>query len=119
MHYKKKKSDSDVVGERNVEYDYALVIGKLAKWRGTEEFRGKPYKLGYIMYLRKGDYWIDGKVVSMVPHFGIVIHKSYKRIKSKRIRDMLAPLKQRLRSGKPFSIYKEFPVIVKRTGVYS
>ncbi len=117
--YKKKKSDSDIMNDHNVDKDYVLVIGKLLKWRGTEEFRGKPYKLGYIMYVRRGDYWVNGQIVSMEPHFAIVLHKSYKRIKSKRIRDLLKPLKQRLRSGKPFTIYKEFPIIVKRTGVYS
>ncbi|BDS15052.1 hypothetical protein [Aureispira anguillae] len=117
--YKKKKSDSDIIGSKNVEYDYAMVIGKVLKWRSTEDFRGKAYKLGEIMYMKRGVYWIDGKKVEMEPHFAIVIHRSYKRIKSKRIRDLLAPLKQRLRSGKPFSIYKEFPVIIERKGAYS
>ncbi len=117
--YKKKKSNSDIIKARNVDEDYVLVIGKLQKWRGTEEFKGKAYKLGSIMYVRKGDYWVNGKIMAMAPHFAIVIHKSYKRIKSKRIRDCLAPLKQRLRTGKPFSIYKEFPILVKRTGYYS
>ncbi len=118
--YKKKKSDSDIEdGKKNVEEDYVLVIGKLQKWRGTEQFRGKAYKLGHIMYVRKGDYWIDGKEIAVEPHFAIVLHKTYKRIKSKRIRDLLSVLKHRLRTGKPFTIYKEFPMIVKRTGVYS
>jgi hypothetical protein len=117
--YKKKKSDDDEVRSYNTEYDYVLVIGKLLKWRSTEEFKGKPYKLGEIMYVKRGIYWVNGKEISMEPHFAIVLHRSYKRIKSKRIRDMLAPLKQRLRSGKPFTIYKDFPIIVKRTGAYS
>lgn len=117
--YKKKKNDSDIVGSRNVDYDYVLVIGKLLKWRSTEDFRGKAYKLGEIMYMKRGIYWVNGQQVAMEPHFAIVIHRSYKRIKSKRIRDLLAPLKQRLRSGKPFSIYKEFPIIIERTGAYS
>jgi len=117
--YKKKKSDSDIPKESNTELDYVLVIGKLPKWRGTEQFRGKPYKLGHIMYVRRGEYWVNGEVVPMKPHFAITIRKSKKRIKSKRIRDMLAPLKQRLRTGKPFTIYKEFPIIVKKTGLYS
>lgn len=117
--YKKKKNDSDIINDRNVEYDYVMVIGKVLKWRSTEEFRGKAYKLGEIMYMKRGVYWVDGKRVRMDPHFAIVLHRSYKRIKSKRIRDLLAPLKQRLRSGKPFSIYKEFPIIIERTGAYS
>lgn len=117
--YKKKKSNSDAIESYNVEYDYALVIGKLLKWRGTEQFRKKPYRLGEIMYMRRGVYWVNGTEVRMEPHFAIVLHRSYKRIKSKRIRDMLAPLKQRLRTGKPFSIYKEFPVLISRTGLFS
>ena len=118
--YKKKKSDSDIIdGDKNVEYGDVLVIGKLLKWRSTEEFRSKPYKLGQIMYMRRGIYWADGKEVEMEPHFAIVITRSYKRMKGKRIRDLFAPLKQRLRSGKPYSIYKEFPIIIKRTGAYS
>lgn len=117
--YKKKKSDSDEIKSYNVEYDYALIIGKLLKWRSTEEFRRKPYKLGEIMYMKRGVYWVNGTQMRMEPHFAIVLHRSYKRIKSKRIRDMLAPLKQRLRAGKPFSIYKEFPILIERTGVFS
>lgn len=117
--YKKKKSDSDEIKSYNVEYDYVMVIGKQRKWRNTEEFKGKAYKLGEIMYVRKGTYWVDGKEMSLQPHFAIIINRSYKRIKSKRIRDLLAPLKQRLRTGKPFSIYKEFPIIIERTGAYS
>lgn len=118
--YKKKKSDSDIInGDKNVDEDYVLVIGKLPKWRSTEQFRGKAYILGHIMYIRRGDYWVNGEVRNMEPHFAIVIVRKYKRIKSKRIRDLLKPLKHRLRSGKPFTIYKEFPMIVKRTGLYS
>jgi len=117
--YKKKKSDSDIIDDDNVEYDYAMVIGKLLKWKNTEQFRKKPYKIGEIMYVKRGVYWVDGKEVSMKPHFAIKIHKSYKRIKSKRIRDLLAPLKQRLRPGKPFTIYKEFPILIKRTATFS
>jgi hypothetical protein len=117
--YKKQKNNSDSIESYNVEYDYALVIGKLLKWRSTEEFKRKPYKLGEIMYMKRGVYWVNGTEMRMDPHFAIVLHRSYKRIKSKRIRDMLAPLKQRLRAGKPFSIYKEFPVLVDRTGVFS
>lgn len=117
--YKKQKSNSDSIESYNVEYDYALVIGKLLKWRSTEEFKRKPYKLGEIMYMKRGVYWVNGTEMRMDPHFAIVLHRSYKRIKSKRIRDMLAPLKQRLRTGKPFSIYKEFPVLIDRTGVFS
>ncbi|MGH1337781.1 MAG: hypothetical protein ACRBFS_16795 [Aureispira sp.] len=117
--YKKKKSDDDSIKSYNTDLDYVLVIGKLLKWRSTEEFKGKPYKLGEIMYVKRGIYWVAGKKLAMEPHFAIVLNRSYKRIKTKRIRDMLAPLKQRLRSGKPFSIYKEFPIIVERTGAYS
>jgi hypothetical protein len=117
--YKKQKSNSDSIESYNVEYDYAMVIGKLLKWRSTEEFIRKPYKLGEIMYMKRGVYWVNGTEMRMDPHFAIVLHRSYKRIKSKRIRDMLAPLKQRLRTGKPFSIYKEFPVLIDRTGVFS
>lgn len=117
--YKKKKSDDDDMKSYNTDLDYVLVIGKLLKWRSTEEFKGKPYKLGEIMYVKRGVYWVEGKQMAMEPHFAIVLNRSYKRIKSKRIRDMLAPLKQRLRSGKPFSIYKEFPIIIERTGAYS
>lgn len=117
--YKKKKSDSDIIADNNVDYDYALVIGKLLKWRSTEEFKGKPHKLGEIMYVRRGIYWVNGQEVDMKPHFAIVLKRSYKRIKTKRIRDMLSPLKQRLRAMKPFTIYKEFPIILKRTGSYS
>lgn len=117
--YKKKKSDDDEIKSYNTDLDYVLVIGKLLKWRSTEEFKGKPYKLGEIMYMKRGTYWVDGKELSMEPHFAIVINRSYKRIKSKRIRDLLAPLKQRLRSGKPFSIYKDFPIIIRRTGAFS
>lgn len=117
--YKKKKSDSDEVKDYNTDYDYVMVIGKLLKWRSTEEFRGKAYKLGEIMYMKRGVYWVNGTQMLMKPHYAIVINRSYKRIKSKRIRDLLAPLKQRLRAGKPFSIYKEFPIIVERTGVFS
>jgi hypothetical protein len=117
--YKKKKSDDDEIKSYNTDLDYVLVIGKLLKWRSTEEFKGKPYKLGEIMYMKRGVYWVNGKEISMEPHFAIVINRSYKRIKSKRIRDLLAPLKQRLRSGKPFSIYKEFPIIIRRTGSFS
>jgi len=117
--YKKKKSNSDAIESFNVEYDYALVIGKLLKWRSTEQFTRKPYKLGEIMYMKRGVYWVNGTQIRMEPHFAIVLNRSYKRIKTKRIRDMLAPLKQRLRAGKPFSIYKEFPILVERTGVFS
>lgn len=117
--YKKQKNNSDSIESYNVEYDYALVIGKLLKWRSTEEFKRKPYKLGEIMYMKRGVYWVNGTEMRMDPHFAIVLHRSYKRIKSKRIRDMLAPLKQRLRTGKPFSIYKEFPILIDRTGVFS
>ncbi|CAA6821732.1 MAG: Unknown protein [uncultured Aureispira sp.] len=117
--YKKKKSNSDAIESYNVEYDYALVIGKLLKWRSTEQFTRKPYKLGEIMYMKRGVYWVNGTQMRMEPHFAIVLHRSYKRIKTKRIRDMLAPLKQRLRTGKPFSIYKEFPILIERTGVFS
>lgn len=117
--YKKKKSDDDEIKSYNTDLDYVLVIGKLLKWRSTEEFKGKPYKLGEIMYVKRGVYWVEGKQMAMEPHFAIVLNRSYKRIKSKRIRDLLAPLKQRLRSGKPFSIYKEFPIIIERTGAYS
>lgn len=117
--YKKKKSDSDIIDDDNVEYDYALVIGKLLKWKNNEQFRKKPYKAGEIMYVKRGVYWVDGKEVIMKPHFAIKFHKSYKRIKSKRIRDLLAPLKQRLRPGKPFTIYKEFPILIERTATFS
>lgn len=117
--YKKKKNDSDAINDCNVEYDYMIVIGRVLRWSSTEEFKGKAYKLGEIMYMKRGIYWVDGKRVRMNPHFAMVFHKSYKRIKSKRIRDLLAPIKHRLRDGKPFAIYKEFPIIIERTGVYS
>ena len=117
--YKKKKSDSDIMNDNNVDEDYVMVIGKILKWRGTEEFKGKPYKLGYIMYVKRGEYWVNGKIMKLDPHFAIVLKKSYKRIKPKRIRDLLSPLKQKLRNGKPFGIYKDFPIIVKKTGHFS
>lgn len=117
--YKKKKSDSDIMNDKNVDEDYVMVIGKILKWRGTEEFKGKPYKLGYIMYVKRGEYWVNGKIMKLDPHFAIVLKKSYKRIKPKRIRDLLSPLKQKLRNGKPFGIYKDFPIIVKKTGHFS
>ena len=117
--FKKKSSDSDIPSEHNVDLDYIICIGKILKWRGTEQFKGKPYRLGRIMYLKRGDYWVNGKIHTFDPHFAIVLTKSYKRIKSKRIRDLFRPLKQRLRSGKPFGLYKEFPIIVKRSGSYS
>ena len=117
--FKKKSSDSDIPNEHNVDLDYIICIGKILKWRGTEQFKGKPYRLGRIMYLKRGDYWVNGKIHTFDPHFAIVLTKSYKRIKSKRIRDLFRPLKQRLRSGKPFGLYKEFPIIVKRSGSYS
>ena len=96
-----------------------LPTRKILKWRGTEEFKGKPYKLGYIMYVKRGEYWVNGKIMKLDPHFAIVLKKSYKRIKPKRIRDLLSPLKQKLRNGKPFGIYKDFPIIVKKTGHFS
>lgn len=117
--FKKKSSDADIPNKHNVDLDYVICIGKILKWRGTEQFKGKPYRLGRIMYLKRGDYWVNGKIQTFDPHFAIVLSKSYKRIKSKRIRDLFLPLKQRLRSGKPFGIYKEFPIIVKRSGSYS
>ncbi len=117
--FKKKSGDSDIPNDYNVDLDYVICIGKILKWKGTEQFKGKPYKLGEIMYMKRGDYWVNGKVETMDPHFAIVLKKSYKRIKSKRVRDLFKPLKQRLRSGKPFEVYKEFPIIVKRSGSYS
>lgn len=117
--YKKKSSDSDIMNDKNIDEDYVIVIGKILKWRGTEEFKGKPYKLGHIMYVKRGEYWVNGKIMKLDPHFAIVLKKSYKRIKSKRIRDLFKPLKQRLRTGKPFGIYKDFPIIIKRLGAFS
>ena len=52
--FKKKSSDSDIPNEHNVDLDYIICIGKILKWRGTEQFKGKPYRLGRIMYLKCG-----------------------------------------------------------------
>lgn len=114
--YKKKKSDEDEIADdgKNVEYDYVFVIGRLPKWKSTEEFKGKPYVIGECMFVRKGIYEVDGEQKLLLPHFALVVKKKYKVIKTKRIRDVLAPLKQRLRTGKPYGIYKEFPKLIRR-----
>ncbi|MCP4437803.1 MAG: hypothetical protein GY810_02580 [Aureispira sp.] len=114
--YKKKKSDEDAIRDdlKNVEFDYVFVIGRLPKWKSTEEFKGKAYVIGECMFVRKGIYDVDGERKLLLPHFALVVKKKYKVIKTKRIRDVLAPLKQRLRTGKPYGIYKEFPKLVER-----
>lgn len=105
--YKRKKSDSDIPRSdgKNVEEDFVLVIGRLPKLRGTEQFKGKPYVLGQIAYLPQGDYDIG----FLKRHFAIVIKKKYKRIKKSKIRKLFDPVKNELRTGWPFTIYKEMP----------
>ncbi len=105
--YKKKKSDSDIPRSdgRNVEEDFVLVIGRLPKFRGTEQFKGKAYVMGSIAYLPQGQYDIG----FLKRHFGIVIKKKYKRIKKSKIRKLFDPVKNELRTGWPFTIYKEMP----------
>lgn len=117
--YKKKSSDSDILNDKNVDEDYVIAIGRLPKWRGTEEFRGKPYLLGELMYVRRGTYYVNGEVKELLPHFALIIKKKYKTIKKKRVRDLFDPLKQRLQQGKPFEVYKEFPKILERKKGYS
>ena len=113
--FKKKKSDSDIITEDNTDYDYALVFGKQLKWKSQLDFKHNAHLLGEIMFMRRGVYWIEGEEIEMEPHFALVVNKKRKRIKPKRIRDLFSTLKQRLRSGKPFGIYSEFPIILKRT----
>jgi hypothetical protein len=105
--YKKKKSDSDIPRSdgKNVEEDFVLVIGRLPKLRGTEQFKGKPYVLGQIAYLPQGNYDIG----FLKRHFAIVIKKKYKVIKKSKIRKLFDPVKNELRTGWPFTVYKEMP----------
>lgn len=105
--YKKKSSDSDIPqGDKNVERDYVLVIGRLPKFKGTEQFKRKSYIKGHITYLPSGKY-DQGELIR---HFGLIIKtKKYKRIKKRTIRDLFRPLKNSLRNNWPFTIYKEFP----------
>jgi|GEM_PF-6083202 len=103
--YKKKSSDSDIMEDKNVEEDYILVIGSLPKLRGTEEFKGKAYVKGRLTYLPEGQY--DQGYLKR--HLGLLIDKKYKRIKKSTIRKLLAPIKNQLRGGWPFEIYKELP----------
>lgn len=105
--FKKKKSDSDIIDEsgKNVEEDYVLVIGRLPKLKGTEEFKGKPYIRGLIAYIPQGNYDIG----FLKRHFGIVVKKKYKIITKRKIRPLFDPVKGVMRNGWPFSVYKEFP----------
>lgn len=116
--YKKSSKDSDTVTTSNVIYDYAFVIGRLRRWNSTEEYKNKKsYIMGDVMLVKKGYYYVDGKTEPelLLPHFALVFKKKRekKKIKSKRFRDVLVPLKQVLRSGKPYGIYKEFPKLHK------
>lgn len=117
--FKKKRNDTDAITAQNVIYDYALVFGKQIRWRSQISFKKKPHRIGEIMYVRRGLYWVNGEELELDPHFAIIVKKSHKRIKFKRIRDLFLPVKQRLRSGKPFEVYKEFPILIKRTGSFS
>jgi len=117
--FKKKKNDTDAITKQNVIYDYAMVFGKQIRWKSQISFKKKPHRIGEIMYMKRGVYWINGEEIEVDPHFAIVLKKSHKRIKFKRIRDLFLPVKQRLRSGKPFEVYKEFPILIKRTGSFS
>lgn len=105
--FKKKSSDSDIprADEKNVEYDYVLVIGRLPKLKGTEQFKGKAYVRGLLAYIPQGNYDIGYQN----RHIGLVVKKKYKIIKKSRIRNLLDPLKNMLRNGWNFTVYKEFP----------
>jgi len=104
--FKKKKSDSDIVNDKNIDEDFILVMGRLPKFRGTEQFKGKSYIMGQIAYLPSGGYDIGHQL----RHFGIKIKKQVrKKIKPRYIRDLFDPIKNSLRTGKPYSIYKELP----------
>lgn len=110
--FKVKSSDSDVIRKdgKNVEEDIVLVIGRLPKLKGTEEFKRKPYIRGEIMFIRPGHYDIG----LLKPHFALVIKKKYKVIKQAkiRIRDLFDIVKNELQNGKPFIVYKEFPKFI-------
>ncbi|EJF53582.1 hypothetical protein SapgrDRAFT_1890 [Saprospira grandis DSM 2844] len=103
--YKKKSSDSDIMDSKNVDEDYILVIGRLPKLRGTEEFKGKAYLKGRLTYLPEGQY--DQGYLKR--HMGLLIDKKYKRIKKSTIRKLLDPIKNQMRNGWPLEIYKELP----------
>lgn len=116
--YKKQSKDADEVNADNAIYDYAFVIGRLRRWNSTEEFKNKKsYIMGDVMYVKKGYYYVDGKTEPelLLPHLALVFRKKRekKTIKNKRFRDVLEPLKQVLRSGKPHGIYKDFPKLHK------
>jgi hypothetical protein len=112
--YKKKDSDSDIPDAKgkNVDKGPILVFGRLTKWKGVvnDEFKGIPYLIGEALYLKRGKYDIGD--ISR-PHFALVIKKTYKKIKKKTIRDLFDPIKNELREGKPFEIYKKFPRIIE------
>ena len=107
--YKAKSSDSDIIRKdgKNVAEDIVLVIGRLPKLKGTEEFKNKPYIRGEIMLIKAGNYDIG----PLKPHFALVVKKKYKVIKQGkiRVRDLFDSVKNELQNGKPFVVYKEFP----------
>lgn len=107
--FKVKSSDSDIIRKdgKNVTEDLALVLGRLTKFKTTEEFKGKPYIRGEIMLIRPGLYDIG----QLKPHFAVVIKKKYKviRLAKLRIRNLFDIVKNELQNGKPVVIYKEFP----------
>jgi len=110
--FKTKNSDSDIPRKdgKNVDEDLVLVIGRLPKFKSTEEFKGKPYIRGEIMLVRPGHYDIG----QLKPHFALVIKKKYKVIKQAkiRVRELFDVVKNELQNGKPFVLYKEFPKLI-------
>lgn len=107
--FKTKNSDSDVIRPdgKNVEEDLVLVIGRLAKFKSTEEFKGKPFIRGEIAYISGGNYDIG----LLKPHFAVVIRKKFKVIKQHkiRIRELFDVVRNEMQNGKPVVVYKEFP----------
>ncbi len=107
--FKVKSSDSDIVRSdgKNVEEDLVIVLGRLPKFKGTEEFKGKPYIRGEIMFVRPGRYDIG----VLRPHFALVVKKKYKVIKQgkRRVKKLFDIVKNELQNGKPYMVYKEFP----------
>lgn len=107
--FKTKSSDSDLIRKdgKNVSEGLAFVLGRLRKFKTTEEFKGKPYIRGEIMLIRPGVYDIG----QLKPHFAVVIRKKYKviRLAKLRIRNLFDIVKNELQNGRPVVIYKEFP----------
>ena len=110
--FKLKENDSDVIREdgKNVEEDLVLVIGRLPKFKNTEEFKGKAYVRGEVMFVKPGKY----DVGDLKPHFALVIKKKHKVIKQAkiRVRDLFDIIRNELQNGKPFVIYEEFPRLI-------